>query len=103
MSRMTRYDDELLALDTRIRRLGIACGLDPARTDTVVALIKGNFDVCRAGTAAARRELRGLLMMKYRIEESCIADLGAADCLRIIEDEEKELRRRGLPPAGLEG
>ena len=90
------YDQELLALDTRIRRLAIACGIDLAVRDMIVSLIKGNFAACPRGAPPKQRELRVLLMMKYRIEESCIADLGAGDCLRIIEDEERRLHQRGF-------
>ena len=91
-----RYDEELLALETRIRRLALSCGVDLGRRDLVVSLIKGDFSACGSGEHAPRQELRGLLMLKYRIEESCVADLGAGDCLRIIEEEEDRLHRKGF-------
>jgi hypothetical protein len=97
MTGLDHYDRELLGLDMRIHRLALACGVDLNAKDMIVSLIKGDFAVCRRGANPKRRELRGLLMLKYKIEEHCIADLGAADCLKIIEAEEENLRRRGFP------
>jgi hypothetical protein len=91
-----RYDRELYAIDVRINRLAIACGADLKQKDVIVSLIKGNYAVCRAGDNPKRRELRGLLMLKYKIEESCIEDLGGAECLKIIENEDERLKKHGF-------
>ncbi|OFZ73237.1 MAG: hypothetical protein A2W04_00495 [Betaproteobacteria bacterium RBG_16_64_9] len=47
----------------------------------VVGLIKGRFEVCTRSDAlskARREELRALLMLKYKVEASCVDALGAA-------------------------
>ncbi len=90
------FDQELLALDERIKRLALSCGVDLKAHARIVSLIKGDFSVCAQGDSPKRQELRGLLMLKYHIEESCIAELGAGDCKRIIETEEATLLRRGF-------
>lgn len=90
------FDNELLALDERIRRLALSCGVDLAAHDMIAALIKGDYSVCTHARNPRHEELRGLLMLKYHIEESCIAQLGVGDCKRIVEAEEAELRRRGF-------
>jgi hypothetical protein len=91
------FDSELYAIDERIGRLALACGVSLADMPTIVALIKGNFTVCRHGDNPKRQELRALLMMKYGIEERCLAALGNNECLRLIASHEDRLRARGLP------
>jgi len=91
------FDSELYAIDERIGRLALACGVSLTDMPTIVALIKGNFAVCRHGDNPKRQELRALLMMKYGIEERCLAALGHEECLRLLESHEDRLRARGLP------
>ncbi|HNB00397.1 MAG TPA: hypothetical protein PLK61_01220 [Nitrosomonas sp.] len=90
------FDKELFELDERIGRLAIACGVDIAQKNTIVSLIKGNYSVCLQGDNPRRQELRGLLMLKYHIEESCIDAIGANECAQLIDDEEARLRQRGF-------
>ncbi|MCG3200988.1 MAG: hypothetical protein NFCOHLIN_00850 [Gammaproteobacteria bacterium] len=90
------FDSELYAIDERIGRLALACGVPLADMPTIVALIKGDYTVCRHGDNPKRQELRALLMMKYGIEERCLAALGHTECLRLIADHEDRLRARGL-------
>jgi hypothetical protein len=90
------FEHELLALDERIRRLALSCGVDLSAPDRIAALIKGDYSVCARARTPKHEELRGLLMLKYHIEESCIAQLGIGDCKRIVEAEEAELKRRGF-------
>jgi hypothetical protein len=104
MSELGHFDSEIYALDERIGRLALVCGADLSREDVVVGLIKGRFDVCAhrdSIPAAARAELRHLLMMKYRIELSCIDSIGAGECARLIRDQDERLRRRGFPPQSI--
>ncbi len=96
MNGFEHFDQELYALDVRIARLAIACGVDINQKDNIVSLIKGQFEVCRRTENLKRHELRGLLMLKYRIKEDCVASLGRDQCLRILEEEEARLRRRGF-------
>ncbi|MGE0384388.1 MAG: hypothetical protein AB7Q97_06615 [Gammaproteobacteria bacterium] len=101
MSELEHFDEELLALDQRIARLAALCGADLTSTDGIVALIRGDFTRCRARddlSAPRRQELRALLMLKYRIEQACIGELGADACRRIVDDEHDRLRRAGFTP-----
>lgn len=100
MSGLEHFDAELEALDERIARLALACDVSLADKGAIAALIKGDFAVCRHGDNPKRQELRALLMLKYHIEERCVAALGAGECLRIIEAEEARLRERGLGQTG---
>ena len=49
MSDLEHYDRELYELDQRIRRLALACGVDLTQKETIVSLIKENYDVCKHG------------------------------------------------------
>ncbi|MFH0340573.1 MAG: hypothetical protein ACHBNF_00270 [Chromatiales bacterium] len=100
MSGFEHYEEELFEIDERIGRLAIACGVDLRQKDTIVDLIKGNYGVCKHGDNPKRQELRGLLMLKYRIEESCIVSIGTAECARLIDEEEAKLRRHGFRISG---
>ena len=96
MSDRAHFDRELYSLDQRIRRLGIACGADLRSSAVIVALIQRHYQVCRNADMLKREELRGLLMLKYRIEAHCIDELGAQQCRAIIADVDARLRRRGI-------
>jgi len=98
MNGLEHFDEELYQLDERIGRLALACGVDLTQKDMVVSLIKGNYGVCEYGDSPKRQELRGLLMLKYHIEERCIATLGPEECAQLIDEEEARLRQRGRHP-----
>lgn len=105
MSGLHNYDSEIHALDERIGRLALLCGADISRPEAVVGLIKGNFGVCSRQEASAldhQKELRALLMMKYRIEVGCIDSIGAADCAKLIAEQDERLRRSGFPSESIE-
>lgn len=98
------YDGEIHALDTRIGRLAMLCGADLSRREVIIGLIKGNFSVCthtETAPADSLKELRALLMMKYKIEASCVDAIGANDCARLIAEQDEKLRRSGFPPQAL--
>lgn len=100
MSDVGHYDREIYAIDERIGRLALLCGADLSRPEIVIGLIKGQFEVCTRRDALSnqrREELRGLLMLKYKIEASCLDSLGAADCVRVIAEQDALLRQRGFP------
>jgi hypothetical protein len=104
MSELEHYDQEIYALDERIGRLAQICGADLSRTEVVVALIKGRYDFCARSDALAkvkREELRGLLMLKYRIEASCIDAIGVEECGRMIVEQDERVLRRGFAPQNL--
>ncbi|HEX2493752.1 MAG TPA: hypothetical protein VHK24_08245 [Steroidobacter sp.] len=104
MSKLQHFEDNIHALDERIGRLALICGADLTKSETVVYLIKGHFETCTRGDAISaqhRDELRALLMMKYKIEMSCIDAIGAEDCARLIFEQDERLRRSGFPPESL--
>lgn len=104
MSGLEHYDEEIEALDKRIGRLALLCGADLSRHEVVIGLIKGNTAVCEHVQQVApgqREELRALLMMKYRIEASCVDAIGAEQCARLIAEQDDKLRRHGFPPQSL--
>jgi hypothetical protein len=96
MSGLEHYDQEIFALDKRINRLAISCGVDLKQEGIIVSLIKGNYSVCTRGKNRRRKELRGLLMLKYDIQEDCIESLGAGKCSLIIDKVNEKLRKRGF-------
>ncbi len=101
MTGLEHYDEELYALEQRLGRLALACGADLSREDVVIALIKGRWDLCpRAAHVPerTREELRALLMLKYRVEASCVDSLGAEDCRRLIAEHDEKLRGCGFGP-----
>ena len=104
MSGLQHYEGEIQAVDARIARLALLCGADISRIDIVSNLIKGNFAVCTHANSTALgtlQELRALLMMKYRIEASCVNAIGAGDCARLIAAQDEKLRHSGFPPESL--
>lgn len=100
MSELEHYDREIYELDQRIGRLALACGADLSRHEVVVGLIKGDFESCAHTDALSKlrlAELRALLMLKYKIEASCLDAIGVADCSRLVSEQDARLRRRGFP------
>lgn len=104
MSGLQHYDEQIEELDRRIGRLALLCGADLSQREVVVRLIKGNTATCEHAASVApehRAELRALLMMKYRIEMSCVDSLGAEHCAKLIAEQDDKLRRSGFPPQAL--
>lgn len=104
MTGIEHYDNQIHALDERIGRLALLCGADISCSEVVVGLIKGDFNACSLRNSVPqehREELRALLMLKYRIEVSCIDSIGAAECAQLIAEQDERLRRRGFPPQSI--
>lgn len=104
MSGLQHYDEQIEEIDRRIARLALLCGADLSRQEVVVDLIKGNAAGCdHAGSVAPeqRAELRALLMLKYKIEASCVDALGVERCAQLIAEQNDKLRRSGFPPRTL--
>lgn len=96
MSGSGHYDEELLALDKRIKRLAISCGLDLSQKGIIVSLIKGDYSVCTNDNNPKKQELRGLLMLKYDIQEHCLHSLGTDSCYKIVEEVDEKLKKAGF-------
>ena len=104
MSELEHFGREIYELDERIGRLALMCGADISRSAVVAALIKGQFDICEHKNELSRAkldEIRGLLMLKYKIEASCVDDLGVAHCEQLIAEQDIRLSNRGFPPEAL--
>ena len=104
MSELEPYDRDIFELDARIGRLALACGADLSRPEVVVSLIKGQYAACAhpQGLSPARLlELRGLLMLKYKVEEEISEEFGVADFARIVAEQDALLAKRGFPAQSL--
>ena len=104
MSELEHYDHEIYELDAHIGRLALACGADLSRAEIVVGLIQGRYEVClqRDNLSKAKLfELRGLLMLKYKIEKAYAEEFGLADFDRLVAKQDAQLRLRGFPAQSL--
>ncbi len=101
MSELGHFDREIYELDERIGRLALLCGADLSRPEVVLRLVKGQFGDCtrpEALTPLRREELRGLLLLKYKLEASCADAIGSDECARLIAEQDAMLRERMFPP-----
>ena len=104
MSDLEHFGREIRELDERIGRLALICGADISRSAVVAALIKGQFDICVDKNDLSKAkliELRGLLMLKYKVEADCVDVLGVEHCERLVAEQDIRLRNRGFPPEAL--
>ena len=104
MSELDHFGREIRELDERIGRLALICGADISRSAVVAALIKGQFDICvhkNDLSKAKLMELRGLLMLKYKVETDCVDILGAEHFDHLVAEQDIRLRNRGFPPETL--
>jgi len=104
MSELEQYEREIYELDACIGRLALACGADLSLSEVIVELIKGRFEVCAHRTnlnAAGLLELRGLFILKYKIEDQLIEEFGAADFARVVAEQDALLSMRGFPGRSL--
>ena len=100
MGGLEHFDRELQELDTRIGRLALLCEADLSRSEVVVALIHGEYAGCRRADHLDRAhldELRALLMLRYGVEEKCLADIGREACVRMVDAAHARMRKSGLP------
>lgn len=85
--------------------LALICGANLSRSAVVVGLIKGEFDVCEHKNDLSKSklgELRGLLMLKYKIEAECVDDFGVEHLDHLLAEQDIRLRNnQGFPPESL--
>ncbi len=101
VSELGHFDREIYELDQRVGRLALLCGADLSRPEVVLRLIKGQFEDCtrpEALNALGREELRGLLLLKYKVEANCADTIGEEQCARLIAEQDAMLRERMFPP-----
>lgn len=104
MSELEHFDREVFELDQRIGRLSMICGADISSSTVVAALIKGQFDVCAHKenlSKAKLMELRGLLMLKYKVEAECVDELGIEHFDHLVAEQDIRLKNQGFPPESL--
>ena len=88
MSELEHFDRELAELDKQIVRLGALCGLDPTQQTTITAILGGA--VKPEDFAADQRRtfllLKGLLSLRYYVEKHCVDEIGASQCMEVLEN-----------------
>ncbi|PKO45702.1 MAG: hypothetical protein CVU29_08500 [Betaproteobacteria bacterium HGW-Betaproteobacteria-22] len=86
MSGMQHFDHELTELDRQIVRLGNLCGLDMLQDKTVLSILE---DKTKLEHFSKERQkpfllLKGLLTLRYMVEQQCIDDIGTGDCKQVL-------------------
>lgn len=97
MSGLEHYDQELFDLEKRIRRLAISCDIDISDKNVIISIIKGNYNDCKNKNNPKKDELRGLLMLKYDIQENCLDSIGVNECFDIVKQVDEKLHKCGFP------
>lgn len=92
MSGLEHYDNEIFAVEARVGRLAIACGVDVSNERHVAAAKSGDFSFCTNGDAHTHRMLQELLQLLDYITLHCVNERGMAECPKTIEDVETRLR-----------
>lgn len=87
MSELEHFDQELVALDQQIVRLGALCGLDTTHEDVISAILRGDIgpDSLPQTLRKPFMLLKGLLALRYHVEKHCVEDLGPAQCQHILQ------------------
>lgn len=83
---MQHFDHELAELDRQIVRLGNLCGLDMMQDKTVLSVLED--EVRPESFSLEQRKpfllLKGLLTLRYMVEQQCIDDIGTGNCKQIL-------------------
>lgn len=96
MSELEHYDREIYAIEERLGRLAIACGIDLSNSTHVDAVREGNFAFCPNGDETSHRMLRELVLLRDYVTVQCASERGLAECREIIEDVYSRLRQHGF-------
>ncbi|MDD2833134.1 MAG: hypothetical protein PHD12_03865 [Methylotenera sp.] len=86
MSGMQHFDHELVELDRRIVRLGNLCGLDMLQDKTVLSILEDEVKPDHFPPEQRKPFLlpKGLLTLRYMVEQQCIDDIGTGNCKQIL-------------------
>ncbi len=101
---LQRWVDEITQLNERIARLGLALGLHLERAADVQRVLNLDIGVLPKDPQQAHRcrnewtELRGLMVMRYRLEKT-MSDLhGAKTAREVLDTSEATLAHEGFRP-----
>lgn len=118
-SDLARREGFLADLNARIARLAIALHVPLQSDDDVVAAMQSLNDTRQdplaqqshdasshhmgeygeqRRTSALRAELRGLLVLRYGVEQRCVEQFGVQATHQIMADAEAQLQREGFRP-----
>jgi hypothetical protein len=104
-----RLDTSMAALNSRIARLAMVLGVSLDREDDVRRVLAHHPDPHPLHAAQGTEfqkfehehvliELRGLLVMRYGIEQHIVEDQGASVTRRVLEQAQAELAKHGFKP-----
>jgi ribosomal protein S3AE len=96
MSELEHYGNEIYAIEERIARLAIVCGLDLENNIHVSAVKKGNFVFCVNGDKASHQLFHEMLLLRDYVKSHCASERGSDRCRDIIDDVEERLRQHGF-------
>ena len=105
---LERWIQEITHLNERIARLGLALGLHLDRATDVQRVLNLDMGVLPKDPEHAHRcrneliELRGLMVMRYRLEKIMSDSHGAQTAREVLEASEAMLAHEGFRP-GLDG
>ena len=94
-------------LDASIARLAITLGVSLEGDQQVTAAMHEEASLTTSASSDHRKsqmhgELRGLIVLRYQLEKSCIEDIGIDNTRALMAQAEQHLQRRGFP-AGADG
>jgi hypothetical protein len=91
-----RMVSSMESLNTRIARLALALDVSLGRQGEVSSLMS-RYPVARdLPMARQREELRGLLVLRYEVQTSCVARIGITATRQILVQAEQKLLLKGF-------
>lgn len=106
---LDRLDRSLGELNTRIARLALALGISLENEEDVLSILRHQPDAHPMHAEQGARfqalehehviiELRGLLIMRYGIEQHAAEDQGVSVVRRVLEQAQAEMSKHGFKP-----
>ena len=96
MSELEHFDRELYAIEERIERFAIACGIDLHDSTQLAAVTKGNFSLCTQGDDDSHRMLQDLVLLRQYVTRHCVDERGFDACRKMIDEVAERLRQHGF-------
>jgi hypothetical protein len=101
---LQRWSQELIEINERVARLGMALGLHLEQPTDVQRVLDLNMGPLPKAPDKAHRfrnewkELRGLMVMRYRLEKMMSQSHGASTTRELLEMSEAALAHKGFRP-----